>query len=205
MVEAVLDHLASALSTPIDTLRASNWYKEGDVLPFGTILQPGEWRVPLAFSQLEAQADVAARRAAIDEFNQTHAWRKRGLALLPTKFGINFTAKFMNQGGALVHVYTDGTVLISHGGTEMGQGLHTKVGGAALKGKGSFGLGRFSTNFMPHSHPPLARRELPSWPYLPPLPPRCCPNLHRTRMIPQSPHPFRLPRTQTAPCPQTSA
>jgi len=54
-------------------------------------------------------------------------WRKRGLALCPTKFGINFTAKFMNQGGALVHLYTDGTILITHGGTEMGQGLHTKV------------------------------------------------------------------------------
>lgn len=54
-------------------------------------------------------------------------YRKRGLCVLPTKFGISFTAKFMNQGGALVHVYTDGTVLVSHGGTEMGQGLHTKV------------------------------------------------------------------------------
>ena len=50
---------------------------------------------------------------------------KRGLAMVPTKFGIAFTAKYMNQGGALVHLYTDGTVLISHGGTEMGQGLHS--------------------------------------------------------------------------------
>ena len=47
--------------------------------------------------------------------------------MLPTKYGINFTAKFMNQGGALVHLYTDGTVLVTHGGTEMGQGLHTKI------------------------------------------------------------------------------
>jgi xanthine dehydrogenase/oxidase len=127
VVEAVLDHLASALSIPIDTLRAANWYREGDSLPFGTVLQPGEWRVPRAFAQLQQQADISARRAAVAEFNAAHTWRKRGLALLPTKFGINFTAKFMNQGGALVHVYTDGTVLISHGGTEMGQGLHTKV------------------------------------------------------------------------------
>ena len=54
-------------------------------------------------------------------------------AYVPTKYGINFTAKFMNQGGALVHVYTDGTILISHGGTEMGQGLHTKVAQIAAR------------------------------------------------------------------------
>lgn len=54
-------------------------------------------------------------------------WRKRGLAATPTKFGISFTTKFLNQAGALVHVYLDGTVLVTHGGVEMGQGLHTKV------------------------------------------------------------------------------
>ncbi|KAA0058344.1 xanthine dehydrogenase 1-like isoform X2 [Cucumis melo var. makuwa] len=54
-------------------------------------------------------------------------WRKRGVAMVPTKFGISFTLKLMNQEGALVHVYTDGTVLVTHGGVEMGQGLHTKV------------------------------------------------------------------------------
>ena len=56
-----------------------------------------------------------------------HRYRKKGLAIVPTKFGIAFTALFLNQGGALVHVYTDGSVLLSHGGTEMGQGLHTKM------------------------------------------------------------------------------
>ena len=60
-------------------------------------------------------------------FNAANQWRKRGLARIPTKFGINFTAKLLNQGGSLVHLYTDGTLLVSHGGTEMGQGLHTKV------------------------------------------------------------------------------
>jgi hypothetical protein len=69
----------------------------------------------------------AKRRAEVAAFNKEHRFRKRGLALLPTKFGIAFTAKFMNQGGALVHLYADGSVLVSHGGTEMGQGLNTKV------------------------------------------------------------------------------
>ncbi len=60
-------------------------------------------------------------------FNAAHRWTKRGLALVPTKFGIAFTATFMNQSAALVHVHPDGSVLLAHGGTEMGQGLHTKM------------------------------------------------------------------------------
>lgn len=63
----------------------------------------------------------------VDEFNKTHKWKKRGLSLIPTKFGISFTALFMNQAGALVHIYHDGSILVAHGGTEMGQGLHTKM------------------------------------------------------------------------------
>lgn len=60
-------------------------------------------------------------------FNRENRYKKKGLAIVPTKFGISFTALFLNQAGALVHVYTDGSVLISHGGVEMGQGLHTKM------------------------------------------------------------------------------
>jgi xanthine dehydrogenase/oxidase len=67
------------------------------------------------------------RRNAVSEYNKTHKWSKRGMALIPTKFGISFTALFLNQAGALVHVYHDGSVLVAHGGTEMGQGLHTKM------------------------------------------------------------------------------
>lgn len=125
--EHIIEHLASALDVPALELRAANLYAAGDEVPFGQTLSPNEWRVPRAWAQLRKDAQVDARRAAVAEFNQANRWRKRGIALCPTKFGINFTAKFMNQGGALVHVYTDGTVLITHGGTEMGQGLHTKV------------------------------------------------------------------------------
>lgn len=59
--------------------------------------------------------------------SRKNRWRKRGIASVPTKFGISFTSLFLNQAGALVHIYMDGAVLISHGGTEMGQGLHTKM------------------------------------------------------------------------------
>ena len=78
-------------------------------------------------AELEASSDYRARRAAIAAFNATSPVLKRGLALTPVKFGISFNVDHLNQAGALVHVYTDGSMLVNHGGTEMGQGLNTKV------------------------------------------------------------------------------
>ena len=66
------------------------------------------------------------RKLECEAFNKINKYRKRGITMMPTKFGLAFTARFLNQAGALVHVYTDGSVKIAHGGTEMGQGLHTK-------------------------------------------------------------------------------
>ena len=77
--------------------------------------------------ELERTATIAARRAAIAHFNAASPVLKHGLALTPVKFGISFNATRLNQAGALVHVYTDGSVLLNHGGTEMGQGLYIKV------------------------------------------------------------------------------
>ncbi|MEZ5448346.1 MAG: molybdopterin cofactor-binding domain-containing protein [Thiolinea sp.] len=76
---------------------------------------------------MEQSSDYRARRAAITAFNQRSPVLKKGLALTPVKFGISFNVVHFNQAGALVHVYTDGSVLVNHGGTEMGQGLNTKV------------------------------------------------------------------------------
>jgi xanthine dehydrogenase large subunit len=78
-------------------------------------------------ADLAASSDYQARRAAIRAFNQSSPVLKKGLALTPVKFGISFTSSFLNQGGALVNVYTDGSIHLNHGGTEMGQGLNTKV------------------------------------------------------------------------------
>jgi xanthine dehydrogenase large subunit len=78
-------------------------------------------------AELERDAGYAARRKAVKAFNAANRWIKRGLALTPIKFGISFTLTHMNQAGALVHVYTDGSVALNHGGTEMGQGLYLKV------------------------------------------------------------------------------
>jgi xanthine dehydrogenase molybdopterin-binding subunit B len=79
------------------------------------------------WAQLDASSDYAARAAAIAEFNSAHRYKKRGIAVAPVKYGIAFGVTFLNQGSALVHCYTDGSVLLSHGGMEMGQALHTKM------------------------------------------------------------------------------
>lgn len=78
-------------------------------------------------ADLAASSDYQARREAIQAFNRANPVLKKGLALTPVKFGISFTSSFLNQGGALVNVYTDGSIHLNHGGTEMGQGLNTKV------------------------------------------------------------------------------
>src|SRR5205814_10191272 len=77
--------------------------------------------------ELEASSDYRARRDALEAFNANSPVLKRGIALTPLKFGISFNVKHLNQAGALVHVYADGSILVNHGGTEMGQGLNTKV------------------------------------------------------------------------------
>ena len=125
ITEYVIEHLSSVSGIPALEFRQKNFYKEGDRVHFGQKLV--EFHIPRLWDDLLLKANVAERNEAIDTFNKENQWKKRSLVVLPCKFGINFTAKFMNQGGALVHVYTDGTVLVAHGGTEMGQGLHTKM------------------------------------------------------------------------------
>eukprot|EP00804_Cyclotella_cryptica_P017080 CCRYP_003325-RB/>CCRYP_003325-RB protein AED:0.06 eAED:0.06 QI:85/1/1/1/0.87/0.77/9/930/1539 len=130
ITEHIMDHFAIKCNVSGDKLRRDNMYTLQDCTPFGMRFGDnftGKWNVPSMYDQLYNTLDVPGRRAAIAAFNAKNKWTKRGIALIPTKFGIAFTAKYMNQGGALVHLYTDGTVLVSHGGTEMGQGLHTKV------------------------------------------------------------------------------
>ncbi|KAL3940381.1 MAG: hypothetical protein SGBAC_005084 [Bacillariaceae sp.] len=128
--EHVMEHLAHVCDIDVGAFRRLNMYKEGQATHFGQILgekQSGKWNVPRMWDKLWTELDIDKRHNEIEEFNKKNKYLKRGATLLPTKFGVAFTAKYMNQGGALVHLYVDGTVLVSHGGTEMGQGLHTKV------------------------------------------------------------------------------
>ncbi|CCX32154.1 Molybdopterin-binding domain of aldehyde dehydrogenase-domain-containing protein [Pyronema domesticum] len=123
--ESFMEEIADHMNIPVDELRTINYYHEGDETHYNQKLV--DYHVPLMIDQLKAESDFDARRKEVDAFNAAHKWKKRGLSLIPTKFGISFTALFLNQAGALVHIYHDGSVLIAHGGTEMGQGLHTKM------------------------------------------------------------------------------
>jgi len=125
-IERVLDDIAWTLGIdPLD-LRKRNLYGPGrDMTPYG--MQVTDNIAPEMIDTLERTSDYRARRAAIAAFNRMSPFLKRGLALTPVKFGIAFTTSFLNQAGALVHVYQDGSVHLNHGGTEMGQGLFVKV------------------------------------------------------------------------------
>lgn len=87
-----------------------------------------DWHVPLLLEQVRQEAQYDHRKQKIATFNAEHRWKKRGICLIPTKFGLSFaTALHLNQAGASVRIYADGSILLNHGGTEMGQGLYTKM------------------------------------------------------------------------------
>ena len=102
--ETAIEHLAHALGMDPFLLRQLNFYSDGDRTHFGQPLV--DFYVPRLWTELQAVSNLADRSAAVEEFNRLNRWKKRGIAVLPTKFGINFTAKFMNQGGALVSQLT---------------------------------------------------------------------------------------------------
>jgi xanthine dehydrogenase large subunit len=125
-IERVCDHVAARLGLdPLD-VRARNLYGPGrDVTPYGMRLEDNS--APQMIAQLRETSRYDARRKAIAAFNAGSPVLKKGIALTPVKFGISFTTKHLNQAGALVHVYADGSIQANHGGTEMGQGLHIKI------------------------------------------------------------------------------
>lgn len=123
--ETYMSEIADRLDIPVERLREINFYKSLEETHFNQSLK--DWHVPIMYKQVQEESSYAERREAVTKFNANHKWKKRGLAIVPTKFGISFTALFLNQAGALVHIYHDGSVLVAHGGTEMGQGLHTKM------------------------------------------------------------------------------
>ncbi|PQE27918.1 xanthine dehydrogenase protein [Rutstroemia sp. NJR-2017a BBW] len=125
MAECYMEEVADRLGMPVEKLREINFYQPLEETHYNQALK--DWHVPLMYKQVQEESNYAARREAITKFNSEHKWKKRGLSIIPTKFGISFTALFLNQAGALVHIYHDGSVLVAHGGTEMGQGLHTKM------------------------------------------------------------------------------
>ncbi|WP_299267094.1 xanthine dehydrogenase molybdopterin binding subunit [uncultured Psychrosphaera sp.] len=126
-IEMVMDDIARHLGKDPLEIRKVNLYGEQgrDETHYHQTVEHNN--LPEIINTLEQTSDYQARRTAINKFNQENSILKKGIALTPVKFGISFTAQHLNQAGALVHVYTDGTIHLSHGGTEMGQGLNTKV------------------------------------------------------------------------------
>jgi len=162
-IERVMDHIAHELGLDPLSVRKANFYRKveaaktgpGTARRFGGAHSPkapehkGPQTTPYGqpvedfilhelVAQLETSADYAARRAAVAEWNAANPVLKKGLALTPVKFGISFTLTHLNQAGALVHVYQDGSIHLNHGGTEMGQGLFLKVAQVAAS---AFGVG----------------------------------------------------------------
>ena len=126
-IECVVDDIARHLGIDPLLVRQRNFYGTADrnVTPYHMTVEDNI--IPELVAELAETSGYSGRRAEIAAFNAENAWIKRGLALVPIKFGISFTLTHMNQAGALVHVYTDGSVMLNHGGTEMGQGLYMKV------------------------------------------------------------------------------
>ena len=124
--ERMIEEIAYALGRDPLEIRRANFYREGsDVTPYHQRVEDNI--LNRLVDELETSADYQARRARVLEFNAAKGVIRRGISLTPVKFGISFTATWYNQAGALVHVYNDGSIHLNHGGTEMGQGLYTKI------------------------------------------------------------------------------
>ena len=126
-IETVIDTIARTLRLPPDVVRRRNFYAlvRNDVTPYGMRVEDNI--IERVLDELDRAVDLARWRQEVDAFNRQSPVIKKGLATMPVKFGISFNRPALNQAGALVHVYTDGSVLLNHGGTEMGQGLFVKV------------------------------------------------------------------------------
>ena len=126
VIEEIIGRAAPVLGIPAADLRARNFYVNGQETPYGQPVRHAE-RLAKIWGDVAELSDWEQRLAAVEKFNAEHPHKKRAIAKTPVKFGISFNFTAFNQAGALVHIYKDGSVLINHGGTEMGQGLHTKM------------------------------------------------------------------------------
>ena len=136
VIETIVDRIARFLKVDATVIRKKNFYqdKKNNTTPYKQLVENN--RLERIYSELMESSEYDKRRKVINDFNKKNEYVKRGMALTPIKFGISFTTSFLNQAGALVHIYKDGSLLVNHGGTEMGQGLHTKIKIIAAKEMG---------------------------------------------------------------------
>jgi len=125
VMESAITHAAETMGIDRIEIQRRNLLAEGDTFPYGMKAQQGHAR--RSFAETERRFDVAGLRQEVEQFNRDNRLMKRGLAMMPVCFGISFTSTFLNQAAALVHVYTDGSVSVSTGAVEMGQGVNAKM------------------------------------------------------------------------------
>ena len=128
VIENIIERIAFHLKKDPAEIRLANFYglDERNITPYQQLVDNN--RLKVIWDQLIVSSDYFKRREKVKAFNTKNKYTKRGLAISPVQFGVSFTTSFLNQAGALVNIYKDGSVLVNHGGTEMGQGLHTKIG-----------------------------------------------------------------------------
>ncbi|KAK3093911.1 hypothetical protein FSP39_021700 [Pinctada imbricata] len=153
VAETMMEQVATMINIPPHQVREMNLYKENDLTHYNQCLTDCNLR--RCWQECMEKSNYSARRKDVDIFNSENRWKKRGISIVPTKFGISYTLKLLNQAGALIMVYRDGSVLLTHGGTEMGQGLHTKmiqVASRTLKVPASkIHISETSTNTVPNT------------------------------------------------------
>lgn len=125
VIENIMESLAAKLNLDPFEIRLRNAYQPGDITPYEQELP--QVPLPHIFDRLKKLSDYRKLQAEVEQFNSTHPYRKQGLGLVPVKFGISFTTALLNQGSALIWIYSDGSISITTGGIEMGQELSTKV------------------------------------------------------------------------------
>ena len=125
-IESVIQRIAYVLELDPYDVRMKNIYRQGDVAPYGEEIFNAE-HIENVFSKLRIDSNWDERRRHIKEFNEKNKYYKKGIGVTPVKFGISFTAAHLNQGSALVHIYLDGSISVTHGAIEMGQEVNTKI------------------------------------------------------------------------------
>ncbi|KAK6183872.1 hypothetical protein SNE40_006452 [Patella caerulea] len=125
IMENIMQHIIDENSLESTKVRELNFIREGDRTHYNQIIKDCNLRS--CWEECLRKSDYYTRKTQVEQFNRDNRWRKRGISIIPVQYGIGFELAFMNQAGALVNVYTDGSVLLTHGGIEMGQGLYTKM------------------------------------------------------------------------------
>lgn len=138
VIESAIAKVAEKLDIPREEIQTKNLLKENDLFPYGQ--RVGNCRSMLTWNKAVEKYKLSEIRKRVEDYNKTHFEIKKGMAVMPICFGISFTTTYMNQASALVHVYTDGSISVSTGGVEMGQGLKSNIASIAAKGFGIRGI-----------------------------------------------------------------